>query len=248
METNQEKINMFTYHTLEPLGYEVTVLHDVGTALTSIAKDEPDLVLVDINLEGLSVKDLLVAIKFQNMDLPVIIIAEKGQESQVIQSFKLGGTDYLMWPAKETEIVSCIERSLIYLQENRAGQQLSEKLREAKRKLETSMNDMSTIIEVSKAIVSITDQKQLIGKIVEGIVKLSNADYGWMTLKNEKTNEQILVSQIILPDVWRKKLGQPMDDGIGALVGLSGESLSINGKAIQKFKVRSLGRAVTVCQ
>ena len=41
-------------------------------------------------------------------------------------------------------------------------------------------------------------------------------------------------------------MGQPLDDGVSALVALSGESLLIHGDPLQKFKVAALGKSAAV--
>jgi GAF domain-containing protein len=41
-------------------------------------------------------------------------------------------------------------------------------------------------------------------------------------------------------------MNQPIDDGISSLVALSGESLMMNGAALQKFKIATLGKSVGV--
>ena len=92
------------HQALTPLGYQVQVADDASAAIMLAAKNPPDLVIVDLNLIGLSGKDLLVAFNSQGLQVPVIVIAEKGQENQVIQAFRLGGTDYLLCPARETEV------------------------------------------------------------------------------------------------------------------------------------------------
>jgi DNA-binding response OmpR family regulator len=246
IESDPEIQNFIADQTLIPQGFKVDIVEEAGAAINRIAEGEPDLVLIDIDLKGLSGADLLVAIKSQGINIPVIIIAKKGQENRVIQAFRLGGDDYLLWPAQETEIISCIEHALQRVRENRARYQLALDLEEANKKLNRSMEKLTTIISVSKAIVSITDQNILFNKIIEGMVNLSNANYGWLTLREEKTGDYLLASQYRLPEAWGNKLGRPFDDGMGALVALSGETLAINGQAIKRFKVSSLGNSAIV--
>jgi GAF domain-containing protein len=69
---------------------------------------------------------------------------------------------------------------------------------------------------------------------------------GWLLLRDDRSKNYLLTAHRNLPDVWAKKMGQPLDDGVSSLVALSGESLLIHGAPLQKFKVAALGGSVAV--
>ncbi|OFX09869.1 MAG: hypothetical protein A3J86_01355 [Anaerolinea sp. RIFOXYB12_FULL_60_12] len=77
-------------------------------------------------------------------------------------------------------------------------------------------------------------------------MQVAGADLGWLLLRDDRTKTFLLTAQRNLPEAWAKKMGQPLDDGISALVALSGESLLIHGDPLQKFKVAALGRSAAV--
>jgi two-component system NtrC family sensor kinase len=199
-----------------------------------------------LNLPGLSGKDLLVALQSQGIHIPVIVIAEKGQENSVIQAFRLGATDYLLWPAREAEVVAAVERVVKQGRESRARQRLDSQLKDANQELQRRVRELTTIFAVGKAVISITDQRVLFDKIVEGMVYVAEADYGWLMMRAESAKSFILTAHRNLPEAWAKRMGQPLDDGVSALVALSGESLVINGEPIKRFKVSALGHAAVV--
>ena len=243
VESDPDIRELIVYQALQPLGYQVQVADDASAAIMQAAKESPDLVIVDLNLIGLSGKDLLVAFNSQGLQVPVIVIAEKGQENQVIQAFRLGGTDYLLWPARETEVVSAVERALKQVRERRARQRLDLQLKETNQELQRTVRELTTIFAVGKAVISITNQQVLFDKIVEGMVYVADADCGWLLLREERTKAFILTAQRYLPDSWAKKKGQTLDDGISSLVALSGETLAINGEPLKRFKLSMLGHS-----
>jgi GAF domain-containing protein len=55
-----------------------------------------------------------------------------------------------------------------------------------------------------------------------------------------------LAPQRNLPKSIAAKINQPWDDGIGSLVALSGETLSITGEPLARFKVSQLGQSALV--
>jgi DNA-binding response OmpR family regulator len=246
VENDPDICDLIAHQVLEPLGYQVQVAADVNAAIQLAARSAPDLVISDLNLPGLSGKDLLVALNSQGLQVPVIMIAEKGQENNIIQAFRLGGTDYLVWPAREAEVVAAVERALKLVRERRTRQRLDMELKETNQELQNRVRELTTIFAVGKAVISITDQNLLFDKIVKGMVYVAEADYGWLLLREEKNRTYVLVSHRNLPDSWTNKLGQPLDDGVSNLVVLSGETLAINGEPLKRFKVSSLGNSVVV--
>jgi len=246
VESDPDIRELIVRQALEPLGFQVQVAEDASAAIMQAEKSPPDLVIVDLNLVGLSGKDYLVAFNSQGLQVPVIVIAQKGQENQVIQAFRLGGTDYLLWPAREAEVVSAVERALKQVRESRARQRLDIQLKETNQELQRSVRELTTIFAVGKAVISITDQHVLFDKIVEGMVYVADADYGWLLLRDERTRTFVLTAHRNLPDSWAKKTGQVLDDGVSSLVALSGESLTINGAPLKRFKLSALGLSAIV--
>ncbi len=246
VESDPDISDLVARQALQPLGYQVQIAEDASGAIQLAVQSTPDLIIIDLNLPGLSGKDLLVALNSQGLQIPVIVIAEKGQENKVIQAFRLGGTDYLVWPVRETEVVAAVERALKQVRESRARQRLDQQLKETNQELQRRVRELTTIFGVGKAVISITDQRILFDKIVEGMTYVAEADFGWLLVRDERSKNFILEAHRNLPDTWSKKMGQPLEDGISSLVALSGETLAIIGEPLNQFKVASLGRSAVV--
>jgi len=188
----------------------------------------------------------LAALNSQGIKSPLIIIAEKGQEADAIQAFRLGATDVIFWPVRDAQVVSIVERALRQTQETRERQKLDRQLKSANEELHKRLRDLTAILSTAKAVVSITDQRLLFDRILESALQLAEADLGWLTLRDERNNAYLLRAQRNLPEGWAKKMNQPVDDGISSLVALSGESLFMDGVALQKFKIAALGKSAGV--
>ncbi|OIN87925.1 MAG: hypothetical protein COS37_02055 [Anaerolineae bacterium CG03_land_8_20_14_0_80_58_20] len=246
VESDPDISDLIARQALRPLGYQVDIVTDAGSAIKKALQTPPDLVIANLNLPGLSGKDLLVALSSQGSTAPLIVIAGKGQEQDVIQAFRLGANDVLLWPAREAEVVSAVERVLTQVREMRARRRLDEQLKAANDELQRKVRELTFIVAVGKAVVSITDRRVLFERIVEGALQVAGADLGWLLLRDDRAKTFLLTAQRNLPEAWAKKMGQPLDDGISALVALSGESLLIHGDPLQKFKVAALGRSAAV--
>jgi len=246
VESDPDISDLIARQALKPLGYQVDIVTDAGSAIKKALQTPPDLVIANLNLPGLSGKDLLVALSFQGVHTPLIIIAEKGQEQDAIQAFRLGATDVLFWPSRDAEVVSAVERVLVQGREMRARRRLDEQLKTANEELQRKVRELTSFIAIGKAVVSIRDRRVLLERVVEGALQVAGADLGWLLLRDDHTQAFVLTAYRNLPEAWAKKTGQPLDDGISSLVALSGESLLIHGDPLQKFKVAALGKSAAV--
>jgi DNA-binding response OmpR family regulator len=246
VESDLNIIDLVARQTLQTLGYYVDVANNAVQALRLAILTPPDLIITNLNLPDLSGKDLLVALTSQGITAPIILVAERGSESDLVQAFRLGATDYLLWPARDAEIAATVERGLKIVRERRARQRLDKQLQLANRELQRKVHELTTILGIGKAVVSITDQRILFDRIVEGAVQVSDADMGWLLLRRERKNNFLLVSQRNLPEALARKMDQPLDDGVSSLVALSGETLTIHGEPLKRFNVSRLGLAVAV--
>lgn len=246
IETDPDISDLIGRQSLQPLGYQVTIVSDSGSAIKEALQSPPDLLLLNLNLPGLSGKDLLVALASQGIRLPMMVIAEKGQEGDIIQAFRLGATDVLFWPARDAEVVSAVERALRQTHETRARQKLDVQVKGMNEELQRRVRDLTSLLTIGKAIVSSTDQRMIFDRILESSLQIAEAEVAWFVLKDDKTKAFLLSAHRGLPEAWAKKMSQPMDDGISSMVGLSGESLVMNGAALQKFKIAGLGKSAGV--
>lgn len=243
VERDPQISDLIARQALRSVGYQVDVVSDSGSAIKHAVQTPPDLIIANLNLPGLSAKDLLVALSSQGMNMPLMVIANKGQEQDVIQAFRLGAADYLLWPARDAEVISAVERVLGHVHETRDRQQLDMKLSEMNHELQRRVRELSAILTVGKAVISITDQRFLFQKIVDGALQVSEANIAWLLVRDDENRTFLLSGQHGLPDVWARKLGMPLDDGISALVALSGETLSIAGESLLKFRIANFGRS-----
>jgi DNA-binding response OmpR family regulator len=246
VESDPDIADLIGRQSLRPLGYQVAVVGDAASAIKTAVQTPPDLIIANLNLPGLSGKDLLAALNSQGVRSPVVMVAEKGQEADALVAFRLGATDALFWPARDAEVVSCVERALSQTKEARERQKLDRQLKATNDELQKRLKDLTTLLSMGKAVVSITDQRQLFERILDGALQLTGADICWLLLRDDRTNTFLLRAHRNLPDAWAKKLNQQVDDGISSLVSLSGESLMMHGAPLQKFKVATLGKSVGV--
>lgn len=239
-------LDLVSRQVLQPLGFSVATADDAGEAIQKALSFRPDIILASLTLPGLSGKDLLVALRSQGMDLPMLVTAPKGMEADAVEAFRLGARDYLVKPLREAEVVAAVERALHEVRLRREREQLEAELAESNRQLERRVRELTTLFGIGKVVTSTTNQVQLFNKLMEGSLYVTEADMGWVLLRDENTEQLILRAQANLPPAVAAKLHQPWEDGVSSLVMLSGEALSIHGEGLGQFKLARLGKAALI--
>ena len=79
-------------------GFEVLIAHDGEEALQAARAERPDLVLLDVVMPRLQGFDVLKALKRDAVTarIPVIVLSNLGQDSDVEQAIALGAEAYLV--------------------------------------------------------------------------------------------------------------------------------------------------------
>lgn len=86
---------------LEKEKFSVTLAHDGSEAIEALKSTKPDLILLDIILPGKSGFDILEEVKSDpqlrdKREIPVIIISNLGQETDIERGKELGVIDYFI--------------------------------------------------------------------------------------------------------------------------------------------------------
>jgi len=92
---------------LEASGYTVTVVESGKAALESIESVKPDLILMDIIMEGGDGYQACRKLKRgdDTKDIPIIMVSSKSNEVDRKWALKLGALDYIVKPYSDTELL-----------------------------------------------------------------------------------------------------------------------------------------------
>lgn len=246
VDEDPDVLDLLARQVLEPMGYLVATADDAGAAIQQALNFSPDLIIASLTLPGLSGKDLLVALRSQGMDVPMLVTASEGMEGDAVQAFRLGARDYLVKPLREAEVVAAVERALNDVRSRHERSQLADELAESNRQLERRVRELTTLYGIGKAVTSTTHQGQLFSKLMEGSLYVTEANLGWVLLQDEGSEQLVLRAQKNMPPALAAKLHQAWDDGVSSLVILSGEALSIHGEGLGQFKLARFGKAALI--
>ncbi len=93
-------------------GFSVQIAGDGVTALNSISKLLPDLLILDLGLPNMSGESVCQEAKKKYPDLPIIILTAKDSVSDIVQGLNLGADDYMTKPFVADELLARIKARL----------------------------------------------------------------------------------------------------------------------------------------
>ena len=110
---DEEDICQILSYSLQAAGYQTSVAHSAEDALALIEQSAPDLLLLDIMMEGLSGTDLAKLLQERNLlTFPIIFLTALTSESDVLKGFQLGADDYITKPFHLTEVLARVKAIL----------------------------------------------------------------------------------------------------------------------------------------
>ncbi len=93
------------------MGYKTLLSHDGNKALSATRTLSPDLVILDLELEGIQSLELLKRLKERDPLLPVIVITVVDEIQSAVEAIRLGADDYIVKPYGAEEIRQCVEKA-----------------------------------------------------------------------------------------------------------------------------------------
>ncbi len=111
---DEEDIRDLIAGILHDEGYSTRVARDSESALTAIRSRRPQLVVLDIWLQGSKLDgiEVLDTIKREQPDLPVVMISGHGTIETAVASIKKGAYDFVEKPFKADRLLHVVERAL----------------------------------------------------------------------------------------------------------------------------------------
>ncbi|HYC92888.1 MAG TPA: response regulator transcription factor [Thermoanaerobaculia bacterium] len=109
---DNEELAFGLQSNLEVEGYDVHVAMDGNKGLESVQSLSPDLVILDLMLPGMDGYRVLRSIRAAALQVPVLILTARGEESDKVRGLKLGADDYVTKPFGILEFLARVEALL----------------------------------------------------------------------------------------------------------------------------------------
>ncbi len=127
-------------------GYRVTAVTDYPSAVDAIDRDDFDVILSDIVLEGPSGIDLLMAVRERNLRTPVVLVTGYPTIDSAAQSVRHGAFDYLTKPVRNKELLRIVELAIRHKAVLDREQKLERELLRQKRLYQSIVEDQTELI------------------------------------------------------------------------------------------------------
>jgi DNA-binding response OmpR family regulator len=101
--------------TLRREGFQVIQAHDGETALRRWEEEQPDILLLDVNLpktvpklDGFTICRMV----RERSDIPIILLTVREDEEDIVYGFKVGADDYILKPFSPRQLVARVQAVL----------------------------------------------------------------------------------------------------------------------------------------
>jgi DNA-binding response OmpR family regulator len=87
-------------------GYRVVTAADGEEGLNAALNNNPDLILLDIMLPKINGYEVCRLVRQEQLEMPIIMLTAKGQESDIVLGLNLGADDYVTKPFSIKELLA----------------------------------------------------------------------------------------------------------------------------------------------
>ncbi len=102
---DDEKLGRLTAKYLESHGVRVTLVADPYEAITTVLRDRPDVVLLDLMLPGMSGLEVCRRLR-DHVDTPILMVTARGEEADRVLGLEGGADDYIAKPFSSRELLA----------------------------------------------------------------------------------------------------------------------------------------------
>ncbi len=105
---DEESLGVLLRYNLEAEGYEVDLIERGDEAEIALKERQPDLLLLDWMLPGLSGIELCRRLRNrpETREMPIIMLTARGEESERLRGFSTGADDYVVKPFSIPELMA----------------------------------------------------------------------------------------------------------------------------------------------
>lgn len=214
-------------------GYNVVSATTGEEGLGKLASEEPDLVLLDLELPDMSGMDILRTAQEDENGIPVVLMTAYGSESTAVEAFRLGARDYIIKPFTTEQVIDVLDRTLTETRLRREKDHLMDSLQER-------VEEMTILSAVGKSVVSLMDLEELLNRIVEAGVYVTSAEEGFLLLVDPETSDLYLRAGKNLGNWEAQGLRLKVEDSLAGQVVKTGKPMRRGGKGTGRdFKVKT---------
>jgi CheY-like chemotaxis protein len=235
IEDRRENIVHLANNVLKPNGYQVITAMDGERGLKRITIDQPDLVVMDLNMPKMDGLEVLAALQERGVDTPVILTTFYGSEQVAQQAMRLGAVDYVVKPYEVETMLSAVQKALARPRARAAPAEKEEthapeRAMPLTRQVERWMRDMNILTRVGKALVGLLDLDRVCIRATEAAIYVTRADHAFLYLARPGHDGLWLRAARGPDDPRARLLEERVEAGLAVEVAASG-AIALRSKA-----------------
>jgi signal transduction histidine kinase/DNA-binding response OmpR family regulator len=166
---------------LKEQGYKVRATINGELALKAVQVEQPDLILLDINLPDMKGYEVCKKLKLeqQAVDIPVIFISALDEVLDKVEAFEAGGVDYITKPFEVNEVLVRIKNQLtLFFQKKQ--------LIEQQKQLSEQNTQLQLLLTTTKAINEANDFQSALEATLCQVCEKIGWDFGEFWIPNDE--------------------------------------------------------------
>ncbi|MCA9613074.1 MAG: sigma-54-dependent Fis family transcriptional regulator, partial [Myxococcales bacterium] len=108
---DEENLRLVLRTLLKKHGYEVQVAASAEEALARLGQFDPDFVLADVRMPGMSGIELVAELKKRGSEAVAIVMSAYGSVELALEAMKAGAYDYVAKPFKQDEVLLALRKA-----------------------------------------------------------------------------------------------------------------------------------------
>jgi len=167
---------------LEDAGYSTVRVKDGVEALEMLAKEQFELLLLDIKMPRMDGLQVLGRVREDYPAMVVVMMTAHGSEDIAVAAMKKGAVDYISKPFSNEDMLKRVERAIRYNRTVQENEQLQQKLAAEQKMTEAILQGMAELliaVDLQGRIISVNHKAEellslgresLLGKVVEEVM------------------------------------------------------------------------------
>ena len=252
VEDHRENIVHLVNNVLKPSGYNVITAMDGRRGLKRILSDNPDLVILDLNMPGMDGLEVLNSLQRRQVDTPVILTTFYGSEQVAEQALTLGAAAYVVKPYQIDEMLRAIDKALVDRPAPRTPPELEEvhardehapeEAVSPTRQVERWARDMNILTRVGKALVAQLDVMRVCSRAVEAAIYLTRASQAFVLLLDEEDETKLCLCATRGPhDRAVRLIREPIESKLALKAAHAGQMLVLEDARFEHDLAKAIG-------
>jgi len=229
VDDREDNLNFLDEYVLQPNGYQLVKANNGVQALEIIQGQKVDLVISDLVMPQMGGLELLETLREKGLEIPVILMTFHGSEGTAVRAFRLGARDYIIKPFAIDEMLDAIDRALTESRLREERDRLTQTVLKVNQQLEARVQEMRFLYGIGRSVTSLRNLEEVLNRIVEAGVYLTEADEGSLMLVDPSSGELYLRAARGMGDKSAKTFRMKIDDSIAGQVVRTGRPVMIGG-------------------